>query len=346
MRIAGGTFIITSDKDGIHSENKDDASLGFIYIENGSFNVTAEGDGFDAVGNLQINNGDFTITTGGGSQNPIPKTFDSPSAKVLKSNSDVSIHGGTFNIDSFDDSIHANRDVTITNGDFTLLTEDDAIHADANLSITDGNITIIDSYEGLEGLTVDIMGGNINITALDDGINAIGEIGEECYVHISGGLINIHSTGVWGGWSAQGGDAIDANGDLLVTDGEIYISGTTSHRDGALDFDYHEAIITGGTIVATGDHSMAQNFADTSTQGSILVPSQNKQTDAVKLQDSKGNNLLSFTPKNEYNSVLISTPDIKQGETYTIIMGSESQTVKMKNIIFGESQMRGLRGHR
>ena len=35
--IAGGSFTITVGKDGVHAENKDDASKGFLYIRDGSF---------------------------------------------------------------------------------------------------------------------------------------------------------------------------------------------------------------------------------------------------------------------------------------------------------------------
>ena len=68
IRIADRSFRITAGKDGIHAENTDDASLGFVYLAAGTYDITAEGDGISASSNLQIDNGNFTVKTGGGSE--------------------------------------------------------------------------------------------------------------------------------------------------------------------------------------------------------------------------------------------------------------------------------------
>ena len=60
---------ITSGKDGIHCENSDDASLGFVYISNGMININAQGDGISAGAYILIENGSFDILSGGGSVN-------------------------------------------------------------------------------------------------------------------------------------------------------------------------------------------------------------------------------------------------------------------------------------
>lgn len=43
-----------------------------------------------------------------------------------------------------------------------------------NVTIVSGNILVKESYEGIEGLTIDIQGGDIDITSSDDGLNAAG----------------------------------------------------------------------------------------------------------------------------------------------------------------------------
>lgn len=60
---------IDSGKDGIHAENNDDASLGFVYISDDLFEIDSEGDGISAGSTMQIYNGTFDITAGGGSVN-------------------------------------------------------------------------------------------------------------------------------------------------------------------------------------------------------------------------------------------------------------------------------------
>lgn len=49
----------------------------------------------------------------------------------------------------------------------------------------------------------------------------------------------------------------------------------------------------------------------------------------------------SFSSSKRYASAVISTPDIKQGETYTVTAGSETQSVEMSSLVYGESSQQG-----
>ena len=70
VRITGDTDIAAdTGKDGIHSENNDDDSLGFVYISGGSFSLEAEGDGISAGSYMQVSDGVFDLLAGGGSEN-------------------------------------------------------------------------------------------------------------------------------------------------------------------------------------------------------------------------------------------------------------------------------------
>ncbi|MBQ7521784.1 MAG: carbohydrate-binding domain-containing protein, partial [Clostridia bacterium] len=148
VRIADGTFNLTAGKDGIHSENTKDTDKGFIYIENGTFKITSDGDGMDASLSCQIVSGTIDITSGGGVSNATQKQDndmmfgrnfnqnntntssdeDSSSAKGIKSDGDITISGGTVNINSSDDALHSNTNLNITKGTLTISTGDDAIH--------------------------------------------------------------------------------------------------------------------------------------------------------------------------------------------------------------------------
>lgn len=82
--------------------------------------------------------------------------------------------GGSFTIDSADDSIHSNSSVTIKDGVFEIASGDDAAHADEDLTVVAGTMNISESYEGLEALHLEIQDGDITLTASDDGLNAAG----------------------------------------------------------------------------------------------------------------------------------------------------------------------------
>src|SRR5699024_9637161 len=67
----------------------------------------------------------------------------------------------------------------------------------------------------------------------------------------------------------------------------------------------------------------------------------NVQTGEIHLTDSNGTEILSYSPSKSYNSVVISTSEIKKDETYTITMGSETQEIEMTTLIYGQDGMRG-----
>ena len=271
---------------------------------------------------------------------------DDTSAKGLKAGTQVTVTGGTFQLNCCDDAIHSNGDVTISGGSFTIATGDDGMHADDTLSISSGTIDITRSYEGLEGAKVLISGGKISIVASDDGINAAGGSDQSGFgfapdafggsgdylIRISGGVVTVNASG----------DGIDSNGDIEVTGGELYISGPTSNGDGTIDCD-GSATIAGGIVVAAGSTGMAENFGTASTQGSILVNLSGSAGQTITLKDSDGNILASFTPAKAFGCVVVSAPGVAQGGTYTIAAGGASTTVTMESLIYG-SGMGGFGG--
>ncbi|MBQ4249325.1 MAG: carbohydrate-binding domain-containing protein [Clostridia bacterium] len=175
LTVNSGVLNITSGGDGLKSspDAVSDSTPGVITINGGDITVNAKGDAISADGELIINGGSFDIVTESG---------DSDSRKAFKSAGTLTVNGGTFNISSLDDAFHSDTYVYILGGNMTINTSDDAFHADTSLIIgTEGgrdddiNITVESSKEGLEGGTVYVYSGNIDIAASDDGINAAGD---------------------------------------------------------------------------------------------------------------------------------------------------------------------------
>ncbi len=227
------------------------------------------------------------------------------STKGIKADGDMYLKGGTYQIDSADDSIHSNANITIADGTYTLATGDDGVHADVALIVNGGTITVTESYEGLEGLTVTINDGTIDITARDDGINAAGE-----KMELNGGYIHI----------LAGGDGVDSNGDLTINGGEIYIDGPSDNGNSAIDYgDRSSAYVNGGTLVAIGSSGMAEGMSDSSKQKVLMVKlGEQMEAGDVVLTDSEGNVIVSYTVLKSYDCVIISTAEVESGATYTL----------------------------
>lgn len=175
VRITGETGLtLDAGKDGIHAENNDDASLGFVYISGGTFAIEAEGDGISAGAYLQITDGAYDLLAGGGSVNGESQSstswggfrggpMETASSAEETSESSTSMRG-----------LKAVSSLVISGGTFAIATGDDAFHADETLTVTGGAIDISESYEGLEALHLDIQGGEISLVSRDDGLNAAG----------------------------------------------------------------------------------------------------------------------------------------------------------------------------
>ncbi len=340
---------VTAGGDAVRSTNDSDSSLGFILTGDSHLELKCGEDGIQAETLLYMRDTSAEIVTANGSSG---KISEDASAKGLKAGSEVRILSGEYTLNCCDDAIHSNKDVNISGGTYNISTGDDGVHADENTTVSGGTITVSRSYEGLEGKTVTVTGGNINITASDDGINAAGgsdgsgmkggafgggpdsfAADGDCKIEISGGVININASG----------DGIDSNGSITVSGGELYISGPTSNGDGAIDCD-GDAVITGGTVAAAGSSGMAENFNDGSTQGSILLNLGSTQSGEIVLKDESGNVLLRYSPVKSYQSVTLSCSGLKKGGTYTITAGSYETTVTLESLIYGSGMGGGTPG--
>ncbi len=343
IKINESTIKAVSGTDGLRSDNDEDSTRGFIYIQSGKIDITSGNDGIQAQTTLRIDNCDLTVSAGGGSGGTLQNSEDS--FKGIKSTSDILIYNGNFTINSKDDCVHSNNTVCITNGKFSLSSGDDGIHADTDLSISGGEVKISKSYEGLESSRIFISGGNIDLTASDDGLNAAGGndssavagrpgmggfsngIGE---IIISGGQTVINASG----------DGIDSNGTISVTGGVTLVSGPTNNGNGSFDYD-GSATVTGGVLIALGSSGMAQSFTNAENQGVIFLNVGNQQAGTVfKLCDENGKEITSFTPAKAYQTAVVTAPQILDGKTYKIVCGeTEVSSVTMSGLLYGGSGM-------
>lgn len=412
VTVSGGMVTVTSGKDGITSDETENEEKGFVTIEDGEIIITSAGDGVSAETTLTVTGGVISIISGGGSANAQQKTDnmhdwwdfdnsasddDSVSCKGLKAGKAMMISGGSITIDAQDDALHTDGDMTISGGECILSTGDDGAHAELSLTVLDGKITVLTSYEGLEANQITLAGGELDITASDDGINANG--GSDGFSGGFGGGFGGGRGGMGGSFGGRrndtnnhsgdmtppdgnapsgnpptmpgqdaadstttddttdkqpvllitggkitvnaDGDGLDSNGNLRVEGGDITINGPSNGGNGALDIGTENGgvgFISGGTLIALGASSMAENFGSTSTQCAFLVTMNSFGAgETITITDSQGNVLYTGVTVKSANSVVFSSPDLVVGETYTVTIGSTSATVTQSSTVVGNS---------
>ncbi len=349
--LKGANLTVTAGNDGVKTDIEPetdeealayaaDKNAGVIYIENSSLTVTAGDDGIAANSLLYIANGEndrIEVTTNGGAPATVTeRSSDAADGKALKAagitledeegnetdyaatfdeNYAIVITGGTFSLNSNDDALHSKGNVLITGGTFTIASGDDGIHAEYLTKITGGSITIQKSYEGIEGGAVEITGGTVNVSATDDGVNAANSDlkNYSYYILISDGELTVNCQG----------DGVDSNGTLLISGGTVTVFGPSNGGNSAIDSENGTAV-NGGTVIATCRESM-DPVGGTQVRISANVSLSAGQT--VTLKDASGNVIASFTSPKTASNVLISTPALQNGSTYTLTCGNSSTTV-------------------
>ena len=231
--------------------------------------------------------------------------------------------------------------VIVEDSEITINAGSDGIEAATFIKINSGTINIKDSYEGIEATYIEINGGDITIEAKDDGINISGgndssaingRPGENDYSNSANSDRKLMITGGKIYVSSQG-DGLDSNGSIEMTGGYVVVAGSVNGGNGALDYD-QSFNITGGTLIAYGANGMWQNPSNSSSQYSICFGVTGKSGDKLVLKDSNGNEIASTEATKAYGAIVISSSDLKQGETYSLFVnGSESSSQTLTSIV-------------
>jgi len=191
---------------------------------------------------------------------------------------------------------------------------DGALYSTSTMTIRgEGNLTVIGNNE--EGIAsemhLNIEGGNIWVSAADDGLNANND--NVSIITISGGYLYVDG----------GGDGIDSNGSIEITGGTVIAMSALTDANGGLDAD-GDVTITGGTVIATGARLSLPS--KNSEQKSIFVNFGSTQAanTLVSIQNDS-NDLLTFAPAKEYQSLLYSSSILEENISYDVYIGGSAE---------------------
>ncbi len=287
-----GSLTVTANyEDGIRS--KDD-----LWIVSGDYDIKAKDDAVCGKDSLWIEDGRFIVDAGN---------------------------------DAFKSTNNEDNDkgwMLISDGSYDVNAVGDAYHAETYIIIEDGEIDIKGCEEGIEGLKVEIYDGAISVVSTDDGINAANSNMEEAVekenakIAIYGGNIFVNAEG----------DGLDSNGVLYIYGGGIIVEGPTGNDNAAIDYDT-TALIKEGTLLATGSAGMVVGFGKESEQGWIMyvLPEKKAAGESITILNKGGEIIFEATPGKEYQSIIISSAEFENDETYTLICGDVEEQFTLEN---------------
>lgn len=296
---------------------------------------------------------------------------------ALHTDGDMTISGGECILSTGDDGAHAALSLTVLDGKITVLTSYEGLEAN-QITLADGELDITASDDGInanggsDGFSGGFGGGfggrrsdmnsqsgdmtppdNSNMQTPPDGNAPSGNpptmpgqdaadstttddtTDKQPVLLITGGKITVNADG----------DGLDSNGDLRVEGGDITINGPSNGGNGAIDIGTENGgagVIAGGTLIALGASSMAENFGSTSTQCAFLVTMNSFGAgETITITDSQGTVLCTGVTVKSANSVVFSSADLVVGETYTVTIGSTSATVTQSSTVVGNSNVFG-----
>ena len=293
VKVADGSFAITAGGDGVKSSNDEDPTRGFVSIDGGTFTVTGCEEGIEAQ-EVIVNNGELNITA-----------------------SDDGINAAVAERDSNDATIDASGDAGSTVG------QDDHAGDRGGEGQGDGGQGA-DAQNGRGGQRPELpegvepgqvpdgeQGGGFG--ARDGRGGAGGPMGanasEDCLIQINGGVVTINA----------GGDAVDSNGYVEVTGGEL-VGASSGAGDSALDYEYG-ATVTGGTVILAGGVGMAETFSEGSTQPFALVSLNGSANTELSVESESGEVLARCTVPVSFQCVTLSVPGLAEGATSKLVAG-------------------------
>ena len=268
---------------------------GEIYLQSSG----SGGKGLKADWEAYINGGKIRIITTGG---------------LYYSNGTTENHNYTGNTDNLED------DYTSSPKGIKIGTKNEH----GVLTIKGGDIMVRTKGNNAEGIeskgTLDITGGTVLVYAHDDAINSSGDL------TISGGTVVAVGTN---------NDGIDSNGDMYLKGGTLIAMGASGAEAGIDINEQKKLYISGGNIFGIGGR--VDGSLGSTSQGIISTTGSVTANGTVTVSNS-GKTLATFNmPPVSYNSgtMMISTPNLTNGSSYTLVAGNKIQTVTASNTISG-----------
>lgn len=341
MSLISGTYDVTSGEDGFHSDLN-------ITVSDGSYAIAAGDDGIHADGELTVDNGNITISESVEGLEGHMITINDGQIDITSSDDGINANGGSQNgfgmgggmqqPQNGDDSAEPPQKPDDSDADGS--SEDMPQMPDGSMedmpqrpenSDTDGSTEDMPQMpEGTEmGETPSDMPQEQEENKDSDSEESDSQVDTTTTpeLTINGGSIHVNAQG----------DGIDSNGNITINGGTVYVDGPSGGGDSALDYGTENGgilTINGGNVIAIGMSDMLEAVDASSTQTSIMYVFSQTVTKGteVTVSDSNGNTVFTYTPVKDADSVILSSADLTEGETYTFTYGEQSESITADSV--------------
>ena len=234
---------------------------------------------------------------------------------------------GSLVLDASGDALRADGALTMRGGALSITCGSDGLRAGGDVAVSGGVIWVDECETGLSGANVSVESAEVSIVSGGAGLYALSERGGDASV-LDGAKLTI----------AAGGDGIAAGADVYLAGGETSIccaggSGAPLNAGG-------EVFADGGTLVATG-RSDASAIAEDPAQAVLRARFNGTLRAGVRVvvEDEDGQTAFSFEPEADFSRLLLTSPALKQGGTYTLYV--EGEALGMAAVDGAETYFRG-----
>ncbi|MDR1448412.1 MAG: carbohydrate-binding domain-containing protein [Candidatus Ancillula sp.] len=180
----------------------------------------------------------------------------STSGHAIRSKGDIFLNANEVSVNSAGSGIKSSDGLYVLGGSYAISAANDGVRANDDLVVLDGKVDITKSNEGIESSRINLLGGEINVVASDDGINASQKVTDEentttenreaaqpgVWIYIAGSKLTVKANA----------DGVDSNGHLLVTGGDISITCADRGGDGPIDANGY-VLNEGGNFTINGE---------------------------------------------------------------------------------------------
>ena len=371
LAMEGGALGVTAGGDGVHLEAEDGGALfaltggqltadadgrgvfagGDAAIGGGDLRIRSAGDGLYAEGELDISGGALEISAGDGAGSASPTAsyyggffgydpFDfffggydgyddapTPRGSDAVSASGIDMEGGSLVLSASGDGLRADGALTVRGGALSIACGESGLRAGGELDVLGGVLWVDECETGLTGAEVSVENAEASIVSAGEGVRADSGRGGSVRV-LEGAKLAI----------ASGGDGITAGADVELRGGEISV--WCSGRSGA-PLDAGGAVYTdGGTLIAAGrgdggqvDEDSAQCALRARFNGTLRAGAR------VVVENGSGEAVFSFDAEEDFSRLLVTSPAIRQGETYTLYV--EGEALGVATVDGAETYFRG-----